>query len=568
MVVAIFNEIADLLDISDANPFRVRAYRNAARTVGGLTEDLQAKLARGADLADLPGIGDDLAGKIREIAETGTCTALTELRGEIPAQAAALLKLPGLGPRRVQALERDLHIASIDDLARAAREHRISTLPGFGPRSEQRLLETIQGHLVRKPRVSLDVATHTIEPLLKYLRQRTTMQSLEVAGSYRRGKDTVGDLDIVATSDAAETVIRAFIDYPMTQTVISAGSTRASTLLSNGMQVDLRVVSPASYGAALVYFTGSKAHNVALRKLAQARGLKMNEYGVFSGQRRIAGEDEASVYQAVDLPWIPPELRENAGEIEAARNGVLPRLVVDADLKGDLHVHTRDSDGQTSLEDMVQAAGKRGLGYLAITDHPRGPGKAHGLGADGLAAQADRIDALNAAGGMPEILKGVEVDILEDGSLDLPDAVLGRLDLVVGAIHSHFDLPAAKQTVRMLRAIEHPHFSILAHPSGRVFGERDACQFDLARVLKALAERGAYVETNGQPGRLDLWDAGCRSAREAGVQVSIASDAHQVSDFDNLSLGLSQARRGWLEAGDVLNARPLAELRRLLKGTM
>ncbi|WER50923.1 DNA polymerase/3'-5' exonuclease PolX [Cupriavidus sp. WKF15] len=567
-VIATFTEIADLLDISGANPFRVRAYRNAARTVSGLREDLRAFLAHGGDLTDLPGIGEDLAGKIREIADTGTCALLSQVHGEVPGHAASLLKLPGLGPRRVQTLQRELHISSMDDLARAAREHQISSLSGFGPRSEQRLLQAIQAHLDRNRRFNLDVAGHTAEPLLRYLHDNARTTALAVAGSFRRGRDTVGDLDIVAASTAPRTVIRAFVSYPMTQTVISAGVTRASLLLSNGMQVDLRVVPPEDYGAALVYLTGSKAHNVALRQLAQSQGLKMNEYGVFRGRSKLAGQDEASVYAAVGLPWIPPELREDTGELQAAREGTLPQLVTAEDLKGDLHVHTRDSDGLASLEEMVQAAGRLGFQYLAITDHSPRMGITHGLGAERLAAQADRIDALNAAGGLPVVLKGVEVDILEDGSLDLPDAVLGRLDLVVGAIHSHFDLPAATQTARILRAIEHPHFSILAHPSGRLLGERDACRFDLPRVMKALAERGCFVEANSQPSRLDLWDSACRMAGKDGVLVSIASDAHRVSDLDNLPLGLAQARRGWLEAADVLNARPLAELRRLLGRTM
>ncbi|QYY32746.1 DNA polymerase/3'-5' exonuclease PolX [Cupriavidus pinatubonensis] len=567
-VIAIFNEIADLLDISGANPFRIRAYRNAARTISAMTEDLRSFLTRGCDPADLPGIGRDLAGKIREIADTGTCALLRQVRDEVPGQAGALLKLPGLGPRRVQALQRELHIASVDDLGRAAREHRVRLLKGFGARSEQRLLEAVQSQMDRNRRFNVDVAARTAAPLMQYLHENAKMAAITVAGSLRRGKDTVGDLDIVATSTVPRTVIRAFTAYPMTQTVLSAGTTRASAMLSNGMQVDLRVVPPADYGAAMVYLTGSKAHNLALRQLARSMGLKINEYGVFRGRRKIAGRDEASVYAAVGLPWIPPELREDTGEIQAARDGRLPRLVGREDMKGDLHIHTRDSDGLASLEEMVEAAGRLGLQYLAITDHSPRMGMTHGLGAQRLAVQAERIDALNGVGGMPWILKGVEVDILEDGSLDLPDTVLGRLDLVVGAIHSHFDLSPGKQTARILRAIDHPHFSILAHPSGRLLGERDGCRFDVPCVMKALAERGCFVEANSQPSRLDLWDSACRMAREHGVLVSIASDAHRIADLDNLPLGLSQARRGWLEADDVLNARQLPELRRLLRRTM
>ncbi|WP_224008909.1 DNA polymerase/3'-5' exonuclease PolX [Cupriavidus pinatubonensis] len=567
-VIDIFNEIADLLDISGANPFRIRAYRNAARTISAMTEDLRSFLTRGCDPADLPGIGRDLAGKIQEIADTGTCALLRQVRDEVPGQGAALMKLAGLGPRRVRALQRELHIASVDDLGRAAREHRVRLLKGFGARSEQRLLQAIQAQMDRNRRFNVDVAVRTAAPLMQHLRENAKIAAMTVAGSLRRGRDTVGDLDIVATSAVPRTVIRALTAYPMAQTVLSAGVTRASVMLSNGMQVDLRVVPAADYGAAMVYLTGSKAHNLALRQLAQSMGLKINEYGVFRGRSKIAGQDEASVYAAVGLPWIPPELREDTGEIQAARDGRLPRLVGREDIKGDLHIHTRDSDGLASLEEMVQAAGKLGLQYLAITDHSPRMGMTHGLGAQRLAVQAERIDALNGVGGMPWILKSVEVDILEDGSLDLPDTVLGRLDLVVGAIHSHFDLSPAKQTARILRAIDHPHFSILAHPSGRLLGERDGCRFDVPRVMTALAERGCFVEANSQPSRLDLWDSACRMAREHGVLVSIASDAHRVADLDNLPLGLTQARRGWLEADDVLNARELPELRRLLRRTM
>ncbi|VVE36213.1 DNA polymerase/3'-5' exonuclease PolX [Pandoraea eparura] len=567
-IVAIFDEIADLLDVENANPFRVRAYRNAARSIGALTEDVGAMLARGTDLATLPGIGTDLAGKMREIAETGGSELLTRLRRETPGQIQMLLSLPGLGPRRVHRLEHDLNVHTMEDLAAAAREHRVGMLPGFGPRTEQRLLDAVQARLDRHRRFSLDVAMRAVDPLMAHLRSCGAAQDLAVAGSYRRGRDTVGDLDIAVASGRPQAVIHAFLAYGQTRSVISAGSTRASTVLMNDMQVDLRVVPASSYGAALVYLTGSKAHNVALRKMAQARGLKLNEYGVFRQGRKIAGRDEASIYEALGLPWIAPELREDTGELDAARDGKLPHLVEARDIQGDLHVHTNESDGVDSLEAMVMAAGRDGLQYLAITDHSPRLGITHGLNASRLAAQSDAIDALNAKGGLPTILKGIEVDILEDGSLDLPDAVLGRLDLVVGAIHSHFDLPADKQTARLLRAIDHPHFSILAHPFARLIGEREACRFDAVRVFRALAERGACVEANGQPRRLDVWDTGCRLAKSSGVQVSIASDAHRSADFRNLAWGLTQARRGWLEAADVLNTRSLSRLRAILKKTM
>jgi DNA polymerase (family 10) len=568
-IAAIFNEIADLLEVEEANPFRVRAYRNAARMVEGMTEGLDAMLARGADLTALPGVGVDLAAKMREIVETGTCAMLTRVRTEVPSYVLQLLQLPGLGPKRARALQHELGITSLDELARAAAAHRIRELHGFGPRSEERLLEALNARLARDRRYGLAIAKPCADALTHYLLASGLVDQLVVAGSYRRGRDTVGDLDLLITGRKRAQIVEHFVHYNEVATRISAGPTRASVVLKNGMQVDLRVVRSDAFGAALVYFTGSKPHNIALRKLAQAQGLKINEYGVFRGKARIAGQTEASVYRAVGLPWICPELREDQGEIAAAQSGALPSLVEQSDIKGDLHVHTSASDGTASLEAMAAQARLLGYQYLAVTDHSPRIGITHGLTAERLAAQADAIDRFNAEHeGWPVLLKGVEVDILEDGSLDLPDSVLGRLDLVVGAIHSHFSLPADQQTSRILRALDHPHFTILAHPLGRLIGERNACNIDLKRVLTAIAQRGCYVEANAQPSRLDLSDVGCRLAKAEGVLVSIASDAHSPADLTNLPLGVTQARRAWLGQADVLNAHSLDMLLPLLKRTM
>lgn len=568
-IAAIFNEIADLLEVEEANPFRVRAYRNAARMVEGMTEGVDAMLARGADLTALPGVGVDLAAKMREIVETGTCAMLTRVRTEVPSYVLQLLQLPGLGPKRARALQHELGITSLDELARAAAAHRIRELHGFGPRSEERLLEALNARLARDRRYGLAIAKPCADALTHYLLASGLVDQLVVAGSYRRGRDTVGDLDLLITGRKRAQIVEHFVHYNEVATRISAGPTRASVVLKNGMQVDLRVVRSDAFGAALVYFTGSKPHNIALRKLAQAQGLKINEYGVFRGKARIAGQTEASVYRAVGLPWICPELREDQGEIAAAQSGALPSLVEQSDIKGDLHVHTSASDGTASLEAMAAQARQLGYQYLAVTDHSPRIGITHGLTAERLAAQADAIDRFNAEHeGWPVLLKGVEVDILEDGSLDLPDSVLGRLDLVVGAIHSHFSLPADQQTSRILRALDHPHFTILAHPLGRLIGERNACNIDLKRVLTAIAQRGCYVEANAQPSRLDLSDVGCRLAKAEGVLVSIASDAHSPADLTNLPLGVTQARRAWLGQADVLNAHSLDTLLPLLKQTM
>ena len=568
-IAAIFNEIADLLEVEEANPFRVRAYRNAARMVEGMTEGVDAMLARGADLTALPGVGVDLAAKMREIVETGTCAMLTRVRTEVPSYVLQLLQLPGLGPKRARALQHELGITSLDELARAAAAHRIRELHGFGPRSEERLLEALNARLARDRRYGLAIAKPCADALTHYLLASGLVDQLVVAGSYRRGRDTVGDLDLLITGRKRAQIVEHFVHYNEVATRISAGPTRASVVLKNGMQVDLRVVRSDAFGAALVYFTGSKPHNIALRKLAQAQGLKINEYGVFRGKARIAGQTEASVYRAVGLPWICPELREDQGEIAAAQSGALPSLVEQSDIKGDLHTHTSASDGTASLEAMAEQARLLGYQYLAVTDHSPRIGITHGLTAERLAAQADAIDRFNAEHeGWPVLLKGVEVDILEDGSLDLPDSVLGRLDLVVGAIHSHFSLPADQQTSRILRALDHPHFTILAHPLGRLIGERNACNVDLKRVLTAIAQRGCYVEANAQPSRLDLSDVGCRLAKAEGVLVSIASDAHSPADLTNLALGVTQARRAWLGQADVLNAHSLDTLLPLLKRTM
>ncbi|MGN6261573.1 MAG: DNA polymerase/3'-5' exonuclease PolX [Ralstonia sp.] len=568
-IAAIFNEIADLLEVEEANPFRVRAYRNAARMVEGMTEGVDAMLARGADLTVLPGVGVDLAAKMREIVETGTCAMLTRVRTEVPSYVLQLLQLPGLGPKRARALQHELGITSLDELARAAAAHRIRELHGFGPRSEERLIEALNARLARDRRYGLAIAKPCADALTHYLLASGLVDQLVVAGSYRRGRDTVGDLDLLITGRKRAQIVEHFVHYNEVATRISAGPTRASVVLKNGMQVDLRVVRSDAFGAALVYFTGSKPHNIALRKLAQAQGLKINEYGVFRGKARIAGQTEASVYRAVGLPWICPELREDQGEIAAAQSGSLPSLVEQGDIKGDLHTHTSASDGTASLEAMAAQARLLGYQYLAVTDHSPRIGVTHGLTADRLAAQADAIDRFNAEHeGWPVLLKGVEVDILEDGSLDLPDSVLGRLDLVVGAIHSHFSLPADQQTSRILRALDHPHFTILAHPLGRLIGERNACNVDLKRILTAIAQRGCYVEANAQPSRLDLSDSGCRLAKAEGVLVSIASDAHSPADLTNMPLGVTQARRAWLGQADVLNAHSLDTLLPLLKRTM
>lgn len=565
-IAAVFYRMAELLEIEGANPFRVRAYRRAAATLEDLPQSAADLVAAGADLDALPAIGEDLAAKIREICETGRCRALEEVEARTPSALAALAAVPGLGPKRVQALHGKLGVNSVEDLLKACEAGRVRRLPRFGEGLEAKLLEELRK--ARPPgerRMRLATAEDFAAPLKAYVEQIPGVRDVVVAGSFRRRKETVGDLDILAASDAGQAVADRFAAYPEVARVVARGPTRATVVLEGGLQVDLRVVPGDSHGAALVYFTGSKGHNIALRRIAQANGLKMSEYGVFRGARRIAGRTEAEVYASLGLPWIPPELREDRGEIEAAFAGTLPKLVELGDLRGDLHVHTRASDGRNSLREMVEAARARGYEYVAITDHSKHAAIAHGLDAGRLSAQIDEIDRLNAEGPGIRVLKSCEVDILADGSLDLPNSLLARLDLVTAGVHSNFDLSPEAQTKRVLRALDNPCLDILAHPVGRLIGERTGYALDLPRVMAAAKDRGCFLEINAHPSRLDLDDVHARAAKELGLKVSVGSDAHSAPGLATIRHGVDQARRGWLEAADVLNTRPLSELEALLK---
>lgn len=567
-IAAGFEEIADLLEIRGENPFRVRAYRNAARSVGEFPRDLKTLIDDGQELPKLPGVGADLAAKIREICNTGTCKLLERLHREMPPAITELLRLPGLGPKRVKLLYERLKIKTLEELKRAAGAGRIREIAGFGAKTEEGILRALAGRGARPERCKLAVAAQYAEALEAYLARAPGVQKTTVAGSFRRMRETVGDLDILVAARPGSPVMERFTRYDEVKNVLAHGETRSSVILKSGLQVDLRLVPAESYGAALHYFTGSKAHNIAIRRLGQARGLKINEYGVFRRERKVAGETEESLFAAVGLPWIPPELREGRGEIEAARAKGLPRLVELADLKGDLHAHTKATDGRHTLREMADAAKAGGLTYLAITEHSRRLTVARGLDPGRLLKQIDEIERLNGELKGITVLKGIEVDILEDGSLDLPDSVLSRLDLVVGAVHSAFGLSRAKQTKRLLRALDNRHFTLLAHPSARLLGEREAIDADMLRVTRAAKKRGCFLELNVQPDRLDLTDVDCRMAREEGVLVAVNSDAHSTFDFAHLHLGIGQARRGWLTAEDVLNTRTLAKLQPLLRRTM
>ncbi len=561
----IFNRLADLLEISDENPFRIRAYRNASRTVGGLAESVADKIAAGDDLSKLPEIGADLAGKIRQIVETGSLDQLEELEKKMPPSLSAILRVGGLGPKRVKTLYSELGIKELSDLKEAAQQHRIRGLEGFGAKTEEKILDEL-GHLQqRRSRFRLADVEEIARDLLEYVRSLDGVKNAEAAGSFRRRRETVGDLDILVACKKGTDVTGHFTAYEDVAQVVSRGTTRSTIILRNDLQVDLRVIARVSFGSALHYFTGSKEHNIAVRRRAGGKNLKINEYGVFRGEKRIAGKSEKEVYKAVDLPYIEPELRENRGEIEAAEEGRLPHLVSAEHIRGDLHAHTTETDGHNSLREMADAARKKGYAYLAITEHSRSLTVAKGLDAARLRRQIEQIDRLNESFDGFRLLKGIEVDIREDGTLDLPDDVLDKLDLTVCSVHSKFNLGRKEQTRRIIRAMDNPRFSVLGHPTGRLIGEREPYDVDMEAVIAAAAERGCFLEVNCHPERLDLNEYHCKAAREAGVLLAVSTDAHSTADLDNMRRGLDQSRRGWLEAGDILNTRALKELLPLLK---
>lgn len=564
-IAGMFEQLADLLEIQEENPFRVRAYRNAARVIRECARPMSDLVRRGADLSELRGIGKDLAAKIGVILRTGKLPLLEKMRARAPAVLLEMTRIEGLGPKRAKKLYGALKIRSLEDLQRAARSGRIREIQGFGPKTEQLIAKRVAAAASAERRIGIAEAEGIAGPLVRYLRKIEGVKAVQVAGSFRRRRETVGDLDVVVSSSRGAEVMDALVDYEDVAEVISKGATRATVRLRCGLQVDVRVVRPASFGSALYYFTGSKSHNIAVRRLAIEKGLKLNEYGIFRGERRIGGRTEQDVFDAVGLPYISPELRENRGEIEAAARKQLPALVELEQIRGDLHCHTRATDGRDTLEAMAKAAVARGYEYLSINDHSRHVTVAHGLDARRLQQQIRDIDRLNDTLRGLVVLKSVEVDILDDGSLDLPDRVLKQLDFTVCAIHYGFGRSRAKQTDRIVRAMDHPCFTILAHPTGRLINARAPYDVDLERIIEAARERGRILELNAQPDRLDLDDRACRMAREAGVRVAISTDAHSVADLDLMRFGMDQARRGWLEPRDVINTRPLAELRRLFR---
>ena len=560
-----FERLADLLELQEANPFRVRAYRNAARFISGYAHPLTELVAEGADLDELPGIGEGIAQKIETLVETRRLPALEEAAKKTPLVLTDLMRVPGLGPKRVKLLYDSLDVKNTRDILRAAKNGKLAELPGFGDKLSAKIAAAVEHLAAEQKRFRLADAEKLAAPLVEYLQGLDGVGRVVIAGSLRRRKDTVGDIDIVVTARDGAAILKKLTQFEGVHEVVSRGDTRATVIVGMNLQVDVRVVPEAAFGAALYYFTGSRAHSIAVRRIAQDRDLKLNEYGLFRGGERIAGKTEEDLSKALGMDWIPPELREDGGEIEAAREHRLPKLVTVEDLRGDLHSHTTATDGHASLEEMAEAARKLGYEYLAITDHTRSTRIANGLDAKGMRRHLAAIDELNERLRGIRLLKSAETDIREDGSLDLPDNVLGDMDFVLGTIHAHFDLPYRKQTERILRAFDHPLFSGLAHPMARHIGQREPIDFDFEKICKAAAERGIFLEVNAQPARLDLDGEHCRMAKDMGVMLAISTDSHSVSDLGGIRFGVDQARRGWIESKDVINTRPLKQFLKLLR---
>ncbi len=556
-LAACFHEIADLLEIRQDNVFRVRAYRRAADQLENLAEDVVEALQTGKKI---PGIGADLAAKIREWADTGAMAYLGELRQGLPRGVRQLMSLPGVGPKTAKLLYERLGIDSVERLEEACRSGKILEVPGIRQKTCENILRGIETWRLGQARMPLAKALPLAEALVRALREAAPVRAIEVAGSLRRRVETVGDIDILVTSDRPAAVLDRFVRLPQVASVLARGETKSSIRHRENLQIDLRVVEPEAFGAALQYFTGSKNHNVKLRELAVRKKLKISEYGVFDETgRRVAGATEEEVYAAVGLPWIPPELREDTGEIEAALAGALPPLVEVAHIRGDLHAHTEWSDGHHPLEALVEAAEARGYEYIIVSDHSRSATIARGLTPEQLRDQIGKIRALQPRYRI-RILTGSECDILADGSLDFPDDLLAELDVVLAAVHSRFKQPGPEMTDRICRALENPHVRILVHPTGRLLGSRDPYDVDLEQVFAAARRHGKAVEINSSPWRLDLKDTHARRARDLGLPLAIDTDTHYLSELDHIALGIATARRAWIGPDQVVNARPLDRL--------
>ncbi len=567
-IAEILEQTADLLEISGADVFRIRAYRNAAQSIRNEPRELYEMSQRGEEFQTIPMVGKSITGKIREIIRTGKLNQLEHLKTQYPISLIELLNIPTLGPQRVHELYTRLGVKDKQDLQKALDQNKLIGLPGFGARLIEKIQDGIEFQEHEKGRFLFKDAETAIEPLLDYLRNLPLIHSdnqVIVAGSYRRRKDTVGDIDILVFTNEGENIIDQFTKFRDAATVISKGKTLGAVILRNGLHVDLRAIRKESRGAALQYFTGSDRHNVAIRELAIEREFKINEYGIFRKKKRIAGSSEEEIYHLLDLEYIVPELRENRGEIQAAQENNLPKLIEINDIQGDLQMHSNYSDGSATIEEMAEYAEGIGHTYIAITDHASHIGVINSMNEEEFIKQMKEIDDVNSKLGGIQILKGIEVDILEDGKLDMSDDLLSQLDVVVCSIHSKFDLPQDQQTERLIRAMDNKYFDILGHPMDRIIGRRNSIEIDFEKIVLAAKERHCVLEINAQPQRMDLNDIQAKQTKDLGVLLSIDTDAHSTTDLDLMKYGIYQARRGWLTSRDAINTYSLEKLQRILK---
>lgn len=567
-IAEVFSEIATLLSIKGEDIFRIRTYERVAETVLNLTEEIGVIRDRG-ELRSIPGIGASIGGKIEELLDSGKCAYHQELLAEFPPTVLDMLRIPGVGPKTVKLLLEEEGISSVEQLEQAASAGVLRHLKGMGEKSEQDILRGLAHLREYRERTNLGLAWGIAQQIMGSLREQAPVTQIEAAGSLRRMKETIGDIDILVTSDAPETVMQQFLELDLVGEVLVHGPTKSSVLTKAGLQADLRVVPPESFGAALQYFTGSKQHNVRLRDLAVRSKIKLNEYGVFrlhgKAEKRIGGGREEEMYEALGLPMIPPEMREDLGEIEAARKGELPELVELSDIRGDLHMHSTWSDGHHTVEEMARAAKAVGYKYISITDHSPSETIANGLSVERLKQRRVEIAAARKAVSGIAILDGAEVDIKRDGTLDYPDEVLADLDFVVASVHSGWKMDAAAMTARIVTAMENPWVDCIGHPTGRLIGKREPYDVDMEALLQAAHRLGVAMEINAHPYRLDLKDVHARRAQEVGVKLLINTDSHSTDDLQLMHFGVATARRGWIEAKEVLNTLPLSALRRRLR---
>ena len=578
-IAGILEELGHLLEIQGSNPFRIRAYRNAVRTVRGLTRPLSAMMDAGEDLTALPAIGKDMSAHIVELVQTGALTRLAEVSAEVPRSLVQLVKLDGVGPKKAKKLWELLGVTTIDELEVALKAGRVESLDGFGATSVAKILTSIEDLRRYAGRFLISQVDELIGPLLAHMKNAPDVERIEVAGSFRRRKETIGDVDLLIQAELpAPAVMEHFTAFGSVERVVSAGDTRGSVVLRSGLEVDLRVIPGRSFGAALHYFTGSKEHNIAVRQIAQRQGLRVNEWGVFRMRagvdpddvgkedgERVAGETESSVFEVLGMGWVPPVLRENRGEVKAALDNSLPDLVTLEDIQGDLHMHSTWSDGKASVEEMARACQARGYRYLAMSDHSPALAMVGGITPERAVDQWEEIARVQEGLDGITIFKSLEVDILRDGSLDMTDEVLETLDLVLVSVHSLMEMDRVLMTDRVITAIQHPQVDILAHPTGRLLARREPFQLEMEEVLQAARDLDVAVEINANPNRLDLNDVHAHRAKELGVKVCISTDAHSVERLDHMSYGVDQARRAWLNKGDVLNTMTQPQFREWLE---